>query len=47
MEKYIHSQGSFYSRYSVIFPMPKSIFFPNFWRKVTNFKLEGKLKKNC
>ena len=30
--------GRFYSRYSVIFPMPKSIFFPNFRRKIPNFK---------
>ena len=38
--------GQFYSCFGVIFPMPKSIFFPNFWRKIPNFKSEKNLKKN-
>ena len=32
--------GRFYSRYWVIFPIPKSIFFPKFWRKIPYFKSE-------
>ena len=30
--------GQIYSRYWVIFPMPKSIVFPNICRKIPNFK---------
>ena len=47
---YEHTQGLFLAdfiavTYWVIFPMPKSIFFPNVWRKIPNFKSEKKRRK--